>query len=322
MSDGFGASFDGRSVVLSLSLSHTHTHTLSLSLSLSISHQLVSLFFAVVCRFPGVQELGEEKVVTREPCPGPVQYAVPWTHFLQLSALRTVKEQSPLEAKLSQWRAGSLAAGALANSWEFTGQVEARKNKTQDLLTGMKWERVLAAEMDIGLKLSLWKSQARARREQREWNVDNAVLSVDFERSASGAGAFSPGQKKEGGDQNSRAPPPLPAPWRTKNNMLPGISAAPSVARRAVVRLREDSDIVSYTREMTRTLEPQALVMGKRLLESMERRHVFPSTIFFNALLAACTGKSVAKGVGPDGTACAKGGGGRRGGEARAPCHR
>ncbi len=63
-----------------------------------------------------------------------------------------------------------------------------------------------------------------------------------------------------------------------QNNMVPGISAAPSVPRRvvAVACQREVSDIVSYTREMTRTLEPQALAMGKRLLESMERRRVFP----------------------------------------------
>jgi hypothetical protein len=68
-----------------------------------------------------------------------------------------------------------------------------------------------------------------------------------------------------------------------QNNMVPGISAAPSVARRAVAVecQREDSDIVNYTREMARTLEPQALVMGKRLIESMERRDVFPRYVLF-----------------------------------------
>jgi len=304
MSEGLGAGVDGRSA--------THfPPRLSAPLSPSRRTALAGPSRSSHCRpdsiparrFPRGQVLGERGMLTTEACPGPVErtVAVPWTHFLQLSALRTVIEQSPVEAKLSQWRAGSLAAGALANSWGFTNQDVARREKARDLLTGMKWERVLAAEIDIGLKLSLWKSQARARRQREEWNVENAVLSLDFERST--AGAFAPGVAGDG----PRAPPP-PAPVRAQNNMVPGRSAALQGARRGEQRRqRGDVDMASYTREIARTLEHHALATGKRLLSKMERRNHVPSTIFFNALLAACTGKGVPKGVGTDGIARTRG---------------
>ena len=91
---------------------------------------------------------------------------VPWTHFLEMAALRSVGAVSPAEERLAEWRAGSLAADALQNGRVQDG-VSFQTHK-QQVLNGMRWERVLAAEIGVGLKLSLWKSQARARRLQKE----------------------------------------------------------------------------------------------------------------------------------------------------------
>jgi hypothetical protein len=245
---------------------------------------------------------------------------LPWTHFLELSALRTIGAVSPVEEKLAEWRAGSLAGGASA--WTATDAVLGSKKR--DLLTAMKWERVLSAEVDVCLKLSLWKSQARARRQQLAWNVDNALLSLDFERNAANLEHLSlprvqptrlknnmvPGRKAASVRDGVREPP-LSAPQRT-------IEASWEHRRKPVASLRRrvwssgqnrtentrqmrTESIASYTREVMRASEQTAFRVGTQLLADMEREHVRPTTIFFNALLAACTGKGVASGVGANG---------------------
>jgi len=231
---------------------------------------------------------------------------VPWTHFLELAALRTVVATSPVEAKLADWRAGSLASGALVGSWDVAdNSIETKK---QDVLTGMKWERVLSAEVDIGLKLSLWKSQARARRQQEHWNVGNAVLSLDFERSAAKAQAFSPEVARK-----NRQPASFQSTVRLRDNTVPGRgdvgrggermknldrSGEPWNLKARQVSETPRDKVASYTRDIVRVAEPDALTVGNKILLDMIRKGVHPTTIFFNALLAACTGKSVASGVG------------------------
>ena len=231
---------------------------------------------------------------------------VPWTHFLELAALRTVVATSPVEAKLADWRAGSLAAGALVGSWDVAdNSIETKK---QDVLTGMKWERVLSAEVDIGLKLSLWKSQARARRQQEHWNVGNAVLSLDFERSAAKAQAFSPEVARK-----KKQPASFQSTVRLRDNTVPGRgdvgrggermknldrSGEPWILKSRQVSETPRDKVASYTRDIVRVAEPDALTVGNKILLDMIRKGVHPTTIFFNALLAACTGKSVASGVG------------------------
>ena len=226
---------------------------------------------------------------------------VPWTHLLELSSLWTV-DRSPVEERLAEWRAGSLAVGGLESGAEAADWTSLETSK-KNLLTSMRWERVLAAEVDIGLKLSLWKSQARARRHQETWNVGNAMLSLDFERSTVKKLA----QEGRCLDSIQARPPPAASPPPVQNNVLPGRKGGrtPPASilqhRSRSARSHVAGSVVSFTQKMTRISEPDALATGVRLLRDMERRKVRPTTIFFNALLGACTGKSVLAGQGRDG---------------------
>lgn len=240
--------------------------------------------------------------------------SVPWTHFLEIAALRCV-EVSPVEGKLAKWRAGSLAAHAAQKDCvEDAVSFQIRK---QQVLNGMRWERVLAAEIGVGLKLSLWKSQARARRMQTDWSVRNAILSLDFERNAahvevSGrdvanqAQVAMPSEPARGrrnstrvgrGDQMKGRKEYMGSHGRKQSNKARDRIGSSYHLRCGLERER----ITVYVKEMTRTEEYNALFAGKRLLQLMHYEGVSPNTIFFNALLGACTGKSVAKGVGFDG---------------------
>ena len=241
---------------------------------------------------------------------------VPWTHFLEMAALRSVGAVSPAEERLAEWRAGSLAADALQNGRVQDG-VSFQTHK-QQVLNGMRWERVLAAEIGVGLKLSLWKSQARARRLQTDWSVRNAILSLDFERSVAQVDVL---RRDEANEVHAAR---RTEPARGRRNVVPegrethtgrqgeekasrgGKESSEAIDRERSFYHRkrsvETDKILIYVREMARTEEGNALIVGKKLLGLMRRQRVSPTTIFFNALLGACTGKSVAKGVGFDGS--------------------
>ncbi len=104
---------------------------------------------------------------------GTTSRGIPWTEYLRCeSVVKVVMPRRPIEEKISVWRATSQAAALRGSQGENppsgTGRLSdlIRRNASWTSTVGaMRWERILTAKLnDVEFKLRMWKSYARAAR--------------------------------------------------------------------------------------------------------------------------------------------------------------